>query len=132
MLGIGERAIQSAAEREQRELVRRERLYRGERPPIDVRGKSVLLVDDGLATGSSMRAAVHALRRLGPDRIVVAVPVGAEETCRELGRIADEVVCARTPEPFFAVGNWYDDFDQTEDSEVHELLARAGQRTQAA
>ena len=88
----------------------------------------MILVDDGLATGSTMRAAVAALRRQGPQRIIVAVPVGAAETCGELRQEADEVVCARTPEPFYAVGQWYQQFDQTTDEEVRELLARAVQR----
>jgi putative phosphoribosyl transferase len=92
-----------------------------------VRGRTVLLVDDGLATGSTMRAAIAALRQQGPARIVVAVPVGAHETCAELQTEADEVVCARTPEPFHAVGLWYDDFTQTTDEEVHELLAHAAE-----
>jgi predicted phosphoribosyltransferase len=90
-----------------------------------VRDKVGILVDDGLATGASMRAAVGALRKLGPARVVVAVPVGAAQTCRELEQIADEVVCAEQPEPFYAVGTWYRDFDQTTDTEVRELLARA-------
>lgn len=110
---------------EQAELERRERQYRGDRPFPDLRGKTVILVDDGLATGSTMRAAVAALRQEGPSRIVVAVPVAAPETCDAFGDIADEVVCAETPEPFRAVGLWYNDFSQTTDEEVHELLERA-------
>jgi len=85
----------------------------------------VILVDDGLATGSTMRAAVAAVRKLGPAKVVVAVPVGAADTCREFGRVADEAVCVQTPDPFFAVGGWYRDFSQTTDDEVRELLARA-------
>jgi len=111
--------------REARELERRERLYRGNRPPLLVRGKTVVIVDDGLATGSSMRAAVRALHLLDPRAIVVAVPVAAESTCNELRAEADEVFCLRTPEPFRAVGLWYDDFTQTTDDEVHDLLSRA-------
>jgi putative phosphoribosyl transferase len=126
-LGISEDVIQSVAVREQQELERRERVYRGNRPPLDVRGRIVILVDDGLATGSTMRAAVAALRRQAPARIIVAVPVGASETCHELWAEADEVVCLRTPEPFRAVGLWYEDFSQTSDQEVHELLERAGE-----
>jgi putative phosphoribosyl transferase len=118
-------AIDAFAAREQAELERRERLYRGERPFPDLRGKTVILVDDGLATGSTMRVAVEALRREGPARIVVAVPVSAPETCDALRDIADEVLCAITPEPFHAVGLWYQDFTQTTDAEVHDLLARA-------
>jgi putative phosphoribosyl transferase len=118
-------AIDAITAREQAELERRERLYRGERPFPDLRGKTVILVDDGLATGSTMRVAVEALRREGPARIVVAVPVSAPETCDAFRDIADEVVCAITPEPFHAVGLWYQDFTQTTDAEVHDLLARA-------
>lgn len=109
---------------EQRELERRERQYRGDRSFPDLHGKTVILVDDGLATGSTMRAAVAALRQEGPSRIVVAVPVAAPETCDAFRDIADEIVCAETPEPFRAVGIWYADFSQTTDDEVHELLER--------
>ena len=125
-LDIPDEVIDEVTEQERRELERRERSYRGNRPPPEVAGCTVILVDDGLATGSTMRAAVAALRRLGPARIVVAVPVGAPETCAELGREADESVCARMPEPFYAVGLWYHDFSQTSDEEVRELLAEAG------
>ena len=104
------------------ELQRREAAYRDGRPPIPIAGKVAILVDDGLATGSSMRAAVTAARALNPARIVVGVPVGAPSTCRELREIADEVVCPRTPEPFSAVGKWYWDFSQTSDEEVQSLL----------
>src|SRR5438445_624577 len=103
----------------------RERQYRGTRPFPDLRGKTTILVDDGLATGSTMRVAVQALRREGPSKVVVAVPVAAPQTCDAFRDIADEIVCAITPEPFYAVGLWYDDFEQTTDEEVHELLARA-------
>jgi putative phosphoribosyl transferase len=114
---------------ERRELARREEAYRDGRPPVDVRGKTVILIDDGLATGSTMRAAVTALRRQDPARIVVSVPIGAASTCAELGTIADDCICALTPEPFRAVGLWYEDFSQTEDDEVAELLARARAKT---
>jgi predicted phosphoribosyltransferase len=124
-LHIPRSVLETITKREGAELAQREHLYRGERPPPDVRGRIVLLVDDGLATGSSMRAAVAALRQQGPQRIVVAVPVGAAETCAELRAEADEVVCAYTPEPFCAVGLWYEDFTQTGDAEVRELLERA-------
>ena len=117
--------VDEIAAREERELARRERAYRGGRRPLSVSGRVAILVDDGLATGASMRAAAAALRRLGPARIVVAVPVGAAETCREFGALADDVVCTETPEPFWAVGNWYDDFSQTTDEEVRELLELA-------
>ncbi|HEX3157565.1 MAG TPA: phosphoribosyltransferase [Gemmatimonadaceae bacterium] len=124
-LGIPERAIAAASIREQAELERRERRYRDGRPPPDVRGHTVLLVDDGLATGSTMRAAVAALRALQPARIVIAVPVAAPDVCAALGAEVDEIVCAETPEPFHAVGLWYGDFSQTTDDEVHDLLAAA-------
>ena len=127
MLRIPDAVIDAVAEAEGRELRRRERDYRGDRPAPDVRGRTVILVDDGLATGSTMRAAVEALRRLGPARIVVAVPVGAPETCAEFQGEADEAVCAREPEPFYAVGLWYEDFAQTSDDEVRALLEQAAQ-----
>ena len=121
-LGIPGSAIEAAAEREQEELDRRERLYRGDRPPPDRRGRTVILVDDGLATGSTMRAAVAAVRRQDPARVVVAVPVAAPDTCAEFRHVADEIVCAHTPEPFCAVGYWYEDFSQTTDDEVRRFL----------
>src|SRR5207248_4255236 len=124
-LQIPDEIIDRVAQQELRELERRERLYRGNRPPPEVRGRTIILVDDGLATGSTMRAAVAALRQQRPARIIVAVPVGAVETCAEFRRQADEVVCARTPEPFYAVGLWYGDFSQTTDEEVHDLLQQA-------
>ena len=124
-LGIPEWAIEQVARQEQEELERRERQYRGDRLPRDVRGKTVILVDDGLATGSSMRAAAAALRKAGAARIVVAVPVASRATCDQLREEGNEVVCATTPEPFYAVGQWYKDFAQTTDEEVRELLERA-------
>ncbi len=123
--GVRPEEIEIVARRENAELERRERLYRGDLPPPEVRGRTVILVDDGLATGASMRAAIRALRQLGPRRVVVAVPVGAADACRELGTEADEVLCGRTPEPFVAVGLWYDDFSETTDEEVRALLLRA-------
>ena len=123
-LGIPDYVIDAVADWETLELERRERLYRGDRPPPDVRGKTVILVDDGLATGSTMLAAVQALRQRGPARIVVAVPVASPDTCELLKAYADEVVCAATPEPFYAVGLWYLNFSQTTDEEVRELLER--------
>lgn len=117
--------ILDAIEAERRELARREEAYRDGRPPADVRGRTVILIDDGLATGSTMRAAVTALRRQDPARIVVAVPIGAAATCDEMRTIADDCLCVFTPEPFRAVGLWYEDFSQTEDDEVAALLARA-------
>lgn len=122
LYGVGAHAIEQVARAEQAELDRREREYRQNHPAVDLQGKTVILVDDGLATGSTMRAAVAAVRRLGPARVVVAAPVGAPSTCREFGAIADDVVCARTPEPFSAVGLWYADFSQTSDDEVRALL----------
>lgn len=122
-LGISEHQIAAAVTRELQELARREWLYRGDRPPPDVGGRTVILVDDGLATGATMRAAVHALRQRQPARIVAAVPTASRDTCEALKAEADDVVCAMTPEPFFAVGHWYDDFTQTTDDEVRGLLA---------
>src|SRR5262249_50761371 len=113
------------------ELERREREYRQGRSLADLGGHVVILVDDGLATGSSMRAAVEAVRALDPARVVVAVPVGASSTCAALAAIADEVVCAREPEPFSAVGLWYHDFSQTSDDEVRELLTRHAEAPRA-
>jgi putative phosphoribosyl transferase len=118
--------------REQDELVRREHLYRGDRPPVDVRGRTVIVVDDGLATGSTMRAAVIAIRQQHPAHLVVAVPVGAPDTCRQLSDEADEVVCAAMPQPFRAVGLWYEHFPQASDDEVHDLLEAARREHAAA
>jgi predicted phosphoribosyltransferase len=123
---IPDEVVDAAAAAEQAELDRRERLYRGDRPYPSLRGKTVVLVDDGLATGSTMRAAVAAVSKQDPARVVVAVPTAPEETCRELGREADECVCADIPEWFFAVAQAYEDFPQTSDAEVRELLQRAG------
>jgi predicted phosphoribosyltransferase len=114
--------IDEAAREEQAELERRERIYREGRPAVELAGRVVLLIDDGLATGSTMKAAVQAVRARAPSRIVVAVPVGAPDTCQEFQTIADEIVCARIPERFSAVGQWYRDFSQTTDKEVRELL----------
>ncbi|CAN5876036.1 phosphoribosyltransferase [soil metagenome] len=124
-LSIPDHVIAAVAVQEQRELERREHAYRGNRPDPEVRGRTVLLVDDGLATGATMRAAAAAIRAQEPRRLVVAVPVAARETCDEFRDEVDEVVCAITPEPFYAVGVWYRDFSQTTDEEVHELLERA-------
>ena len=118
--------IDAVARQEERELRRREQAYRDGRPAVPVAGKVVVLVDDGLATGSTMRAAIGAVRRLNPTRVIVAVPVGAPETCGELRHVADEVVCARTPAPFSAIGVWYEDFSQTTDDEVRRLLQASG------
>ncbi|MBI4263820.1 MAG: phosphoribosyltransferase [Acidobacteria bacterium] len=129
--GITPSAIEAVAREEQRELERREQIYREGRPPAPLEGRVVILVDDGLATGSTMRAAVQAVRQHRPSKVVVAVPVGARETCDDLSAIADGVVCARMPVPFSAVGQWYLDFEQTTDEQVRELL-RAHARTLAA
>ncbi len=123
-LGISPRVIDAVAARELRELRRRDDLYRSRRPPR-VAGRTVILVDDGLATGSTMRAAIQALRQKKPGRIVVAVPVAAAPTCEELSSLVDEMVCHATPEPFHSVGFWYDDFSQTSDEEIRDLLERA-------
>jgi predicted phosphoribosyltransferase len=124
-LGLEPRVINAAAAAEQEELQRRERAYRGDAPPLDLVGKTVVLVDDGLATGASMRAAVMALRARRPAQIVVAVPTAAPEACDELRDLADDVVCAETPAYFVAVGERYDDFRETSDEEVRTLLAEA-------
>ncbi|HWC38715.1 MAG TPA: phosphoribosyltransferase [Acidimicrobiales bacterium] len=124
-LDVPPERIVAVAAAEEQELERRLRTYRSGMPPPDVKDKIVVIVDDGLATGSSMRAAVQALRRLGPARIVVAVPTAAAETCERLATEADEVVCAFTPRPFHAVGLSYRDFSQTTDAEVGDLLRRA-------
>lgn len=121
-LGIPPNVIDAVARSEQLELERREQLYRGNRGPIGLTNKTVILVDDGLATGSTMRAAVMAARQQQPARVIVAVPVGAPTTCADLAREADEVVCVRTPDPFIAVGMWYRDFTPTSDDEVRRLL----------
>src|SRR6266576_260839 len=127
-LRIPDYVVDEVARSEQQELMRRERLYRGDRPAPNVRGRTVILVDDGLATGATMLAAVKALRQQQPARIVVAVPTAAPETCEQLRTQADDVICAITPEPFHAVGLWYDDFSQTTDEEVRELLERSSER----
>jgi putative phosphoribosyl transferase len=132
-LGLGEADLRRVAEAEGRELARRERSYREGRPPPDLAGRVVILVDDGLATGSTMRAAVAAARRLGPARVVVAVPTAPASTCQRLREQADEVICATTPRPFRAVGYAYRSFPQTSDQEVKDLLRAAwtaDQRTQ--
>jgi putative phosphoribosyl transferase len=122
--GIPARAIDQVVREETAELSRRERLYRADLPPLALEGKIVLLIDDGLATGATMTAAVQAIRAHKPAQVVVAVPVGAPETCHEMQEIADHVVCARTPQPFSAVGLWYHDFSETSDDEVRALLRK--------
>lgn len=130
-LGIPEYAIDSVAAKEQQELTRRERLYRGDRPALNVRGKTVILVDDGLATGATMLAAIKALRQQQAGRIVVAVPIASPETCDQMRQHVDDIVCAVTPEPFYAVGLWYENFSQTSDEEVRDLLSRASEEVMA-
>jgi predicted phosphoribosyltransferase len=124
-LAVPPSVIEAVARTEEQELTRREAAYRGQRPPADVRGRVVILVDDGLATGSTMRAAVRAVKQMKPARVVVAVPVAAASTRDDIAKEVDEIVCATPPEPFLAVGRWYEDFSQTTDDEVRDLLRRA-------
>ena len=128
VLSVPEEIIQFVAKRELQELKRREQSYRGNRPAPDVRDRTVILVDDGLATGASMRAAVKGLRAQQPARIVVAVPAAAPEVCEAFRHEVDEIVCAMTPEPFYGVGRWYEEFSQTTDEEVRLLLEQASQQ----
>jgi putative phosphoribosyl transferase len=121
----GDDALESVRARETAELVRRERQYRGDQPPLEMSGRTAIVVDDGLATGATMEAAVRALGSLGAKRIIVAVPVASGEARERVAAVADEVVCPYTPEFFSAVGQWYRDFDQTSDDEVRALLERA-------
>jgi putative phosphoribosyl transferase len=124
-LQIPQSIIDTVAAKEQNELERREKFYRQDAPPIDVANKTVILIDDGLATGATMRAAAEALQLQNVGEIIIAVPVAAESTCRELSQLVNEIVCVLTPEPFYGVGYWYDDFSQTSDNEVIELLRKA-------
>jgi len=130
-LSLNDEIIEHIVAREQHELERRERIYRGQRPMLDVRDRTIIIVDDGLATGSSMRAAIAALRQKRPTKLIVAVPVGARVTCSELEALADEVICLETPENFSAVGLWYRDFSQTTDEEVIDLLERNRKNSEA-
>ncbi len=122
---IPERVINMVAENELKELERRERTYRGDRPKPEISGLTVILIDDGLATGATMRAAAAALKTKNPAKIVVAVPTGAPDTCEFFRKEVDEVICVATPEPFYGVGAWYGNFSQTTDEEVCELLDKA-------
>jgi putative phosphoribosyl transferase len=128
-LRLDDETLQEVIRREAEEIHRREETYRDRRPQADVAGKTVILVDDGLATGATMRVAATALRRRNPAEIVVAVPVAASQTCVTLREVADRVVCPSTPAPFVAVGLYYEDFDQTSDGEVRRLLAEAAEQT---
>jgi len=128
-LNISREEIDRIIDREQRILVERNALYRNDGPPPDVEGKTVIIVDDGLATGATMKAAVAAMRQAGAGNVIVAVPVGALSTCIELEALADAVVCLSSPEPFYGVGRWYADFSQTSDFEVQDLLEKAAMDT---
>lgn len=127
-LGITNAVIERVTASEEQELERRERAYRGGRPPLNVVGRTAILVDDGIATGASMRAAIHALRQMNPARIVIAVPVAPAATCKRLQSAVDELVCLEMPEPFFGVGQFYDDFSQVSDEEVRDLLDNAARQ----
>ncbi len=127
-LRIPKAAIDAVAEHEQRELERREKVYRDDLPAPNVEGKIVILIDDGLATGATMRAAAIALKEQSPQKLVIAVPVSSPETCDEFRSEVDVIVCAATPRPFYGVGMWYEDFSQTTDEEVSDLLRRANQK----
>lgn len=130
-LGLSQLEVEQVTAAEKQELKRRERTYRGGRPPLDVTGLIVIVVDDGIATGSSMRAAIRALRQMNPARIVIATPVAPAASCKRLRSEVDELVCVVTPEPFYGVGQFYEDFSQVSDEEVKELLARAARRPRA-
>ncbi len=130
-LGIPHFAIERTVVLEEEEIARREKLYRGRRPPLDVRGKTVLLVDDGMATGASMLVALKALRSLSPARLVVASGVSSASACSAVGEVADECVCVLEPDDLGAISPWYDEFDQTADEEVCTLLAKADERPRA-
>ena len=127
-LNVSEPQVDAVVAREQQELARREQLYRGDRPALDVRGKTVILVDDGLATGATMVAAIKALRQHQAGRVVVAVPIASPEICDQMRAYVDDIICAVTPEPFYAVGLWYEDFSQTSDEEVRDLLRQTSEQ----
>ena len=129
-LGISGKTIDEVAARELRELQRRDRAYRGDRPEPELHHRIVILVDDGIATGSTMRAAISVIKSQHPAHLIVAVPVAPPQTCQDLKSEVDEVVCLMAPEAFYAIGLWYEDFSQTTDEEVHELLAKPTMRNQ--
>jgi putative phosphoribosyl transferase len=131
MFGIDSTLVDAVAYRELREIDRQAGLYRAGRPPLHLQRRTVILVDDGLATGATMMAAVKTIRKQHPDRLIIAVPVGSAETCKEMQQFADEVVCLLTPQPFYAVGQGYEDFGQTPDEEVLDLLAKAREWSEA-
>lgn len=132
MVQPSEDVLERITEKATRELERREQVYRNHRPSLNVRGRTVILVDDGLATGSTMKAAIAAVRKLNPACLVVAVPVCSSDTCDELRSTVDELICLEAPEPFYAVGQWYQDFSQTTDADVLELMARQPQSPDAS
>jgi len=127
-MNISEEQIQSIAAKEARELKRREAAYRSNRPPLDLKDYTIILVDDGLATGATMRAAVAALRKQNPRKIIIAVPTASPDTCEEFRAKVDDIICGITPSPFQAVGLWYEDFSQTSDQEVQDLLRESDQK----
>ena len=131
-LRIPDEIIVTVAKKEQQELERRESAYRGDRASPEIRDRTIILIDDGLATGSTMRAAAEALRKQQPDKVIVAVPIASPETCDEFRTEVDEIVCARTPQPFYSVGIWYEDFSQTSDEEVRDLLELEQKRSGGA
>ena len=130
-LRIPKEIVEAVARKENRELERRERAYRDDLPAPDIAGKTVILIDDGLATGATMRAAVIALKQQNPAKIIVAVPVASPETCAEFRDEVDKIICAVMPEPFHGVGLWYEDFSQTTDEEVCELLSKSREKLTA-
>lgn len=130
-LGISENMVEAMVQEREQDLQRREKLYRGERPAVEIEDSHVILVDDGLATGANMRAAVQALRERHPKSVTVAVPIGSADTCHQMAREADEVACAMTPDPFYSVGAWYSDFIQITDEEARQLLDHAAHERRA-